>query len=154
MGQLLCKVYARAMERLLSEPCKQFMSDPDVNDEALSKVNFKLKNGSFLKAQSAAKQSKIESKTYSLVFLDEAQDIDKEKVRKSIIPMTAATFGTIVRFGTPNRTKGDFFHTITNNKAHDKKLAGKEKRMKRLHFEFDYEAVAAAKRRQYKLDGK
>lgn len=147
-------VYVRCMERLLSEPCKQFMVDPDVADEALSRVNFKLKSGSFMKAQSGAKQSKIESKSYHLVYLDESQDIEKEKVRKSVIPMTASTFGTIVRFGTPNRTKGDFYYTITNNKAHDKQLKPKDRANKRLHYEYDYKAVVASKQRQFKVDGK
>ena len=83
-GEQVQTIYARCMERLLSEPVRMFLDDPDILDQPLSTVHFKLKSGSFLTGQSAAKQSKIESKTYHIIFLDEAQDIDTEKVRKCV----------------------------------------------------------------------
>lgn len=147
-------LHGRAVERLYLPSTLEFLTDPDIDDMPLSKVNFKLKSGSFLKAQSGAKQSKIESKTYHLVFIDESQDMDTQKVRKSIIPMTAATFGTIVRLGTPNRHRGDFYYTIVNNKANDKKLNRKYSRTRRSHFEYDYKAVIKAKNEQFKVDGR
>ena len=79
-GEQVQTIYSRCMERLLSEPVKMFLDDPDILDAPLSSVHFKLKSGSFLTGQSAAKQSKIESKTYHIVFMDEAQDMDTEKV--------------------------------------------------------------------------
>lgn len=152
-GEQVETIYKRCMERLLSDPVKMFLDDPDILDAPLSTVNFKLKSGSFLTGQSAAKQSKIESKTYHIVFLDESQDMDTEKVRRSIIPMTASTFGTIFRSGTPSRNKGDFYYTIQNNKKHDKKLkTGKLKKTKQLHFEYDYEKVISSKKEMYKID--
>lgn len=147
-------VYSRCMAMLWSEPCQKFLSLPDINDAPQSKVFFKLKNGSFLKAQSGAKQSKIESKTYHVVWLEEAQDMDDEKVRKSIIPMLAATYGTIVRVGTPNRQKCDFYHIIQKNKKNDVMLrTAKDKRTKRRYYEYDYKAVCRYKRKQYEKDG-
>jgi hypothetical protein len=147
-------VYERCMARLLSPTTQMFLNDPDVADKPLSTVNYKLKSGSFLKGQSGAKQSKIESKTYHIVFIDESQDMDTDKVRRSIIPMTASTFGTIIRTGTPGRYKGDFYYTIQNNRKHDRKLKSKRaKETKRLHFEYDYLHVFKDKDRQYKLDG-
>lgn len=147
-------VYGRCVDRLLADSTQVFLSDPDIADRPLSQVNYKLKSGSFVKAQSGAKQSKIESKTYNIVFIDESQDMDTTKVRKSILPMTASTYGTIVRLGTPNGQKGDFFETIKRNKAHDKRLSKKERETLQLHYEYDYKAVIAAKRVQYERDGK
>lgn len=152
-GEQVETIYRRCMERLFSEPVKMFLDDPDILDAPLSQVKFKLKSGSFLTGQSAAKQSKIESKTYHIVFLDESQDMDTEKVRRSIIPMTASTFGTVVRTGTPSRNKGDFYHTIAKNKRSDKKLKSKKlKAIKQLHFQYDYRDVIKSKKEQYKID--
>lgn len=152
-GEQVQTIYSRCMERLQSEPVRMFLDDPDILDAPLSTVSFKLKSGSFLTGQSAAKQSKIESKTYNIVFLDESQDMDTEKVRRSIIPMTASTFGTIVRTGTPSRNKGDFYYTIVNNKKSDKKLnSPKERQRKQLHFEYHYKDVIASKKEQFKID--
>ena len=153
-GEQVDTVYRRCMERLLSEPVKMFMDDPDINDATTSTVNFRLKSGTFLTGQSAAKQSKVESKTFHIIFMDESQDMDTDKVRRSIIPMTASTFGTIVRTGTPGRYKGDFYDKIKQNKKDDSKLKGKKTiETKRKHFEYTYEDVIRAKRKQFKKDG-
>lgn len=147
-------VYERCMERLLSPSVQTFLDDPDINDDALSTVNYRLKSGSFLKGQSAAKQSKVESKTYHIIFLDEAQDLDTDKVRRSIIPMAASTFGTIVRTGTPGRVKGDYYYKIKQNREKDRKLRNaKERKTKQLHFEYDYKEVIKQKTAQSKKDG-
>lgn len=97
-GEQVQTVYQRCVARLHSEPVKMFLDDPDILDAPTSSVHFKLKSGTHVTGQSAAKQSKIESKTYNLVFIDESQDVDTEKVRKSIIPMTASCVcaGTMV----------------------------------------------------------
>ena len=86
-GEQVQTVYQRCVARLHSEPVKMFLDDPDILDAPMSSVHFKLKSGTHVTGQSAAKQSKIESKTYNLVFIDESQDVDTEKVRKSIIPI-------------------------------------------------------------------
>lgn len=77
-------VYGRCVDRLLSDPVQQFMSDPDIGDASTSKAKFKTKSGSTLTPQSAAKQSKVESKTYHIIFLDESQDLDTDKVRRCV----------------------------------------------------------------------
>lgn len=147
-------VYSRCLERIWADTTRQYLSDPDIQDKPVLHAQFYLKSGSYLKAQSGAKQSKVESKTYHIVFIDESQDMDTGKVRKSIIPMLAATFGTCVRLGTTNRYKGDFFYTIHNNKLHDRKLPEKKRRSQRLHFEYDWKEVIKAKHKQFKKDGK
>ena len=152
-GEQVNTVYSRCMERLLSDPVRDFLDDPDILDSPMSAVHFRLKSGSFLTGQSAAKQSKIESKTYHIVFLDEEQDMDTEKVRKSIMPMLASTFGTCVRTGTPNRNKGDFYYTIKNNEKEDRKLTSPKERLKKqLHFQYDYNEVIRSKREMFKKD--
>lgn len=89
------------------------------------------------------------------VLIHNSQDVDTEKVRKSIIPMTASTFGTVVRTGTPGRNKGDFYYVIQNNKKDDKKLTSPKQKLKfQKHFEFNYKDVIRYKREQYKKDGK
>lgn len=154
-GEQVQTVYQRCVARLHSEPVRMFLDDPDILDAPTSSVHFKLKSGTHVTGQSAAKQSKIESKTYNLVFIDESQDVDTEKVRKSIIPMTASTFGTVVRTGTPGRNKGDFYYVIQNNKKDDKKLTSPKQKLKfQKHFEFNYKDVIRYKREQYKKDGK
>jgi hypothetical protein len=146
-------IYSRCVERIWSDKTLMYISDPEINDFPTYKTRFVLKSGSFLFAQSGAKQSKIESKTYHIIFIDESQDMDTYKVRKSIIPMTAATFGTIVRLGTPNRVRGDFYHTISNNKNRDRKLRT-AKINNQLHFEYDYKKIVDAKKIQFKKDAK
>jgi hypothetical protein len=147
-------LYSRCLEKIWSENTRNFLSDPDIADYPMSVAHYKLKSGSYLKAQSGAKQSKIESKTYHIVFIDESQEMDTQKVRKSIIPMLASTFGTIVRLGTPNRHKGDFYYTIKNNKLHDNKLKPKELETKQLHFEYDWKEIVKCRKKQFAKDGR
>jgi len=146
-------LYGRCLERIWSDNTKQFLTDPDIADYPLSVAHFKLKSGSSLKAQSGAKQSKIESKTYHIVFIDESQDMETEKVRKSIMPMLASSFGTCVRLGTPNRNKGDFYETIKKAKIHDEKLKKSELKTKQRHFEYNWETIVKMRRDQFKKDG-
>jgi len=147
-------VYSRCLERLWQDSTIEFMSDSDINDSPTSIRDFRLKSGSFLKAQSGAKQSKIESKTYHIVFLDEAQDLDDRKIRKSVRPMLASTFGTMVRIGTSTYTMNDFYRRIVANKIYDAKLRSTvDKETKKLHYSYDADQVIRAKRDQYKKDG-
>jgi len=87
---------------------------------------------SFCKMHSAAKQAKIESKTYHLIIIEEAQEVDSLKVQKSILPMCAATNGSVVKIGTPIPVASDFYHATLRNKRHDAKSKTKN------HFEYDY----------------
>lgn len=99
-GEQVQTVYQRCVSRLHSEPVRMFLDDPDILDAPISSVHFRLKSGTTLTGQSAAKQSKIESKTFQLVFIDESQDVDTEKVRKCVsgsneVMLTDGTYTTL-----------------------------------------------------------
>lgn len=100
--------YSRAMTRLTSANAEMVLSDPDLLVSLESEVRLNLSNGSFLAGQVASKQSKIESKTYDLIIIEEAQDTDDFLVTKSIEPMLSATGGTLVKVGTTGITKNHF----------------------------------------------
>ena len=94
----------------------------------------KLGNKSFCRYQSGSRRSKVESKTYHLIILDECQDMESFKIKKSILPMGAAVNATVVTTGTPDVYIGYFYDTIEQNKAYDLKTISS----KQMHFEIDY----------------
>ena len=111
-------IFSRIKFRLETEQALEVLSDPDVNDKATATgdiIRFRL-NKSFCQKQTAHPQAKIESKTYHLVIIDEAQDADSTTVLKSIHPMTVATAGTIVNTGTTTSHKSAFYESILHNK--------------------------------------
>jgi len=87
---------------------------------------------SFCKVQSAAKQAKIESKTYHVIILEEAQELDTMKVEKSIHPMVASTNGSIIKIGTPLPKISNFYYAC---------MRGKHSRNNKTHFEYNYKVV-------------
>jgi hypothetical protein len=93
----------------------------------------KLANKSFVRYMSSSKRAKVESKTYHLIILDECQDMESFKVKKSILPMGAAVNATVVATGTPDIYIGFFYDMIEQNKARDI-----EEPHKQCHFEVDY----------------
>ena len=95
----------------------------------------RLRNKSFIRYQSGGKRAKVESKTYHLIILDECQDMEAFKIRKSIIPSGAAVNATIVATGTPDIYIGYFYDTIEQNKILDITNPGQS------HFEVDYLTV-------------
>lgn len=125
--------YDRVKDKFLSEFGKAVMADPEIEEDAkiVSGV-LKLDNGSFLRAHSASKQTKVESKTYHILIVEEAQDADEDKVTRSIHPMGASTNATLVKVGTPGIHKGDFYKAIQRN------IRARVRGKKRNHFEFDY----------------
>lgn len=143
--------YNRAMLRISSENARLVMEDPEINTELASEARLVLTNGSFLKGQVASKQSKIESKTYDLVILEEAQDLDDYLVQKSIEPMVSHTGGTIVKVGTTGTTKNHYWYEIQNNRNLDRKV--KDERLYN-HWEFDYKKVIQHRREQFAIDHK
>jgi intein/homing endonuclease len=107
--------HSRMDLRLSDEDADAIMSDSDVNaqkkysngvlqitgaDEQLPSGKIIPSFRSFCKVQSAAKQTKIESKTYDLILIDEAQEVDTLKVQKSIHPMISSTNGCLT-YDTP-----------------------------------------------------
>ena len=74
--------YSRAMTRINSANAEMVLSDPDIDVWLESTARLELSNGSYLAGQVASKQSKIESKTYDMVIVEEAQDVDDLIVSK------------------------------------------------------------------------
>ena len=132
--------FSRIRERIRSKNAKMIMNDVeiDVYLENDGKGNpMMLSNGSFVRMQTAAKQANIESKSYHIVLIDEAQDCDNTKVKKSIHPMLAAYNGTIIKIGTSNTKRSDFYEAIRRNIRNEQKHGNV-----RTHFQFDYKIVA------------
>lgn len=127
--------FSRTRERIRSENAQLILNDPEVDTSLDKEANpMRLSNGSFMQMHSAAKQSQIESKTYHIIILEEAQDIDDSKSKKSIRPMGASTNATILQVGTPNNKKCDFLVAIQSNKRRD----AKRRKGRKTHLEFDY----------------
>jgi hypothetical protein len=136
-------MWARMKARLYSKESKMMLLDPDINIDltgARVTENMTLPNGSFVDCGTASPQSKIEGKTYHLILLEESQDILSSKIRASIHPMAAATAGTLVKIGTCNKVKSDFYEACRRNKRHDVNR-GLVRSKKRSHFEYDYTVV-------------
>lgn len=130
-------IFGRIEDRLTSNHAVEFLSDPEINENAHKAGNeLSMRNGSLCRRQTAHAKAKIESKTYHLVVIDEAQDADATKVRKSIHPMTVATGGTIVKVGTPAPYKSDFYEAINRNKRRGTTNG------KRNHFAYDWHRAA------------
>lgn len=143
--------YSRALMRIRSANASMVLSDPDIDVNLNSSAKLELSNGSFLAGQTASKQSKIESKTYDLVIVEEAQDVDDLIVSKSIEPMLSSTAGTLIKVGTTGMTKNHFWYEIQANRNSDRKE--KDQRI-RKHFEYDYKSIIASRRQKYLEDKK
>mgnify|MGYP000075961699 CR=1 FL=1 len=143
--------YSRAMTRINSANAEMILSDPDIDIYMESAARLQLSNGSFLAGQVASKQSKIESKTYDLVIVEEAQDVEDFIVAKSIEPMLSSTAGTLIKVGTTGMYKNHFWTEIQHNRNIDRKIP--DPRI-RNHFEYDYKKIIADRRTQYEKDGK
>lgn len=132
--------FSRIRERIRSKNAQMIMNDVeiDVFVENDGKGNpMMLSNGSFVRMQTAAKQANIESKSYHVVLIDEAQDCDNTKVKKSIHPMLAAYNGTIIKIGTSNTKRSDFYDAIRRNIRNQQKHGARK-----THFQFDYKVVS------------
>jgi len=134
-------MWKRMKLRMYSRSAKTTLLDPDINmDLTGAAENLTLDNGSFVDCGSASPQSAIEGKTYHLILLEETQDISSLKIRASIHPMAAATAGTLVKIGTPNTVKSEFYETCRRNKRQDVDT-GRVRHRHRLHYEYDYTVV-------------
>jgi hypothetical protein len=128
-------MHSRMAARMQSDSMKEILSDPDLGiDLQGGRKVLRLPNGSYVDANSAGPQANIEGKTYHLIICEECQDISNYKIKKSIHPMLASTNGTMVKIGTPNAQKGEFFDACERNRA--KTAAGAKLP---THFQYDYE---------------
>ena len=128
--------FSRAKMRINSKNAEMVLADDDIDLELKSISSLiALSNGSYCIPMSANKNANIESKTYHLIVVEEAQDVDNRVVRKSIHPMGASTNATIIKVGTANDKKSDFLEAIQRNRRRN--LKGK----RRYHFQNDYKIV-------------
>jgi hypothetical protein len=131
-------LFTRLVDRLTSDHAQSILSDPEIDERAGGKSRLlTLRNcHSYAHMMTANPKAKIESKTFHLVVIDEAQDCDDFVVSKSISPMLASTAGTSVRTGTPNTRKSDFLNVIKFNKRTALTKGGKQN-----HFEANWREV-------------
>jgi len=130
---------SRLKTRMRSPSMREVLKDPDIdlNDERQNAPVFRLQNGSVIDVISASPQKKIEGRTYHLLLTDETQDITDSKLRKSIEPMGAAVAATLVKIGTPNEFRGDFYQVCQRGRAEMQRSATGAKN----YFENDYRVV-------------
>lgn len=131
-------IFSRVQQRLTSEHARQVLSDPEINEEAhVSGNTITLKSGSLCRRQTANAKARIESKTYHLITVDEAQDADSETVRRRIQPTATAVGGSIAKIGTPGANKCDYYEAIVRNKRRGKTHG------KKNHFAYNWRRAAA-----------
>ena len=139
-------LFSRIRLRLNTEQAKKVLASPDIDDEVFGTTTILhlRRSQSFCRKQTAHPQAKVESSTYHLVVVDEAQDADATTVRKSIHPMLVATAGTIVKTGTSTSHISDFYEAINRNKRRAKTNGQKN------HLEFDWHRAAKENKRYAK----
>jgi hypothetical protein len=132
-------LFSRVVSRLTSQSAQEILADPEIDDKMIGKSREirLVKCGSFLQMATANPRAQIESKSYHLIVVDEAQAADDFVVRKSIHPMGAFYAATIVKTGTPTTHKGDFWKAIQLNKRRATKRAGRVN-----HFEANWKECA------------
>ena len=131
-------LWSRMKARMYSHSARAALLDPDIDINLnTERENLVLPNGSFVDAGTASPQSKIEGKTYHLILIEECQDVPTDKILESIHPMAASTAGSLVKIGTPNRKRSEFYLACRRNKRTDLAM-GNLRSKKRTHFEFDY----------------
>ena len=133
-------LFGRIVARLSSSEAEEFYMDPEIDDriDGHGKIATLKKCGSFVRRMTCHPKAKIESKTYHLILIDEAQDSHSKTVKKSVNPMGASTRATNVWTGTPTYTKNVFYDQIQKNK----RKALQRGRNKQNHFEANWREVA------------
>jgi hypothetical protein len=136
-------MFTRTVSRLSSERAKEIMGDPEIDDHtkrvgSVVKTVKLAKSGSFVSMMTANPRAKIESKTFHLIVIDEAQESDDFVVSKSIAPMLAYHAGTMVKSGTPTTRKNHFYRSIQLNKRRQSAKKG----ARQNHFQWDWKEVA------------
>jgi hypothetical protein len=136
-------MFQRTISRLTSERAVEIMGDPEINDHtkrvgSVVKTIKLAKSGSYVSMMTANPRAKIESKTFHLIIIDEAQESDDYVVAKSIAPMLAYHAGTMVKSGTPSTRKGHFYRSIQLNRRRQTAKKG----VRQNHFQWDWKEVA------------
>lgn len=131
-------LHQRIVGFLTSDSAVDLLVDPEIDERLVGKGKLlTLSSGSIARQQTAHPRAKIESKSYHIVVIDEAQEGDDYTISKSIHPMLAFYNGTIVKTGTASRTKGNFYKAIQHNKRRQTKRGARQN-----HFEFNWRYCA------------
>lgn len=112
------ELYLKVKRFAKSEQIRSVYEDPDIDTDT-ELHGAKWLNGSRVIQQSAAKSSKVESTSFHLLIVDEAQDMDGEVFEFKLTPMVAHFNGSIVMSGTVKEFPGIFYKTINTNNAND-----------------------------------
>lgn len=139
VGDQAATLFDRIKERMTCDRSKIFLADPEIDDEVETKANaFQLKRSrSLVRVQTAHPKAQIESKTYHIIIIDEAQKVDEKVMTKSISPMGAKTNATKVMLGTPDYVKGVFYKQIKINQRQELQRGANKN-----HFQFNWKTVA------------
>lgn len=134
-------IFGRTVDRLSSPYALTILEDPEINDKAVKIPGVvrtvRLKScGSFVSMMTCNPRAKIESKTFHLVIIDEAQEADDMMVDKSIVPMLAYHAGTMVKTGSASLVKNNYYRSIQVNKRRQTMPKAKKN-----HFEWDWKVV-------------
>jgi hypothetical protein len=134
-------LFGRAVSRLTSPRAQEILADDEIDDvtgrtPGITKGIMLKKSGSSMLMMTANPRAKIESKSFHIIVIDEAQDSDDFIVNKSIMPMGAYYNATKVKTGTPTGTKNNFYRSIQLNRRLQT-MRGK----RQLHFQWDYKDV-------------
>jgi hypothetical protein len=108
-------LFDRVQRALSTDVAKKVLSELHITFDTRNGNRVKLSNGSNILCESASEQSKIEGATHHFLLLEECQEINDGKIKKSLHPMVAATKGTIVKIGTATTYKCDFYTSIQQN---------------------------------------
>jgi hypothetical protein len=130
--------YTRMQERLYCQTAAEILRDDEIGleiDPDAKWKSVKLETGSFARCHSADIRARIESKTYHLLIIEEAQDVDPFVLKKSILPMGAATAATQVQIGTCSLYRSNFYDMILRNQRVEAKGG------KKLHYQYDYQTA-------------
>jgi len=139
-------VFSRIVSKLTSDHALNFLLDPEIDDKTQAggtrgkgKIISLKRSGSLCRMQTCNPKAKIESKTYHLVLIDEAQEADEFVITKSIKPMLAFNNGSIMLTGTATRSKSYFYKMIQYNK---RRVNNKTRNYRECHFEYDWKVAA------------
>jgi hypothetical protein len=135
-------LFGRAVSRLTSPRAVEILADDEIDDitgrtPGVTKGIMLKKSGSSMLMMTANPRAKIESKSFHIIIIDEAQDSDDFIVNKSIMPMGAYYNATKVKTGTPTGTKNNFYRSIQLNRR-----LQTQRGKRQLHFQWDWRDVA------------
>ncbi len=120
VGEQVSTLFYAMRDVLESEQASILLSDKNLSLEKVpGKGDYNLSNGSFIKVSGTSRNTKLESKTYHLIFLDEAQSILDDKILLSIRPMGAFSRASFIWTGTPYPNKSEFYNVCKHISSTD-----------------------------------